>query len=289
VACNLKPFSIHKDPAWNGVLNLDILINRNGTVGEVTVKPAPPKEIESSVTERVKEWVFEPSHETSSVTTRKQSGLGITCYPLSTNEEGSCSFKLGSTNLTPATGGIIGGVIGGIVPSPHAPIDPQLKTDILHPFDAKHLQAQSTQTGRAESMRPFLLASLPPTTTRGTILDAYVDKLLDLFKSDDFTDRVAAVYAKHLSDDDIKALIKFYETPAGQHFSAASPQLMGELNEIGQRLAMENMSRILKELCKEHPELQGVAKFCPAAEDKKSLLLLPDFPSMHNSFRPAAD
>lgn len=64
---------------------------------------------------------------------------------------------------------------------------------------------------------------------------------------------------------------------------------MGERNEIGQHLAMQNMSRILKELCKEHPELQGVAKFCPASADKKSLLLLPDFRSMHNSFRPAAD
>jgi hypothetical protein len=133
----------------------------------------------------------------------------------------------------------------------------------------------------------MLLASLPPTASRQTILDAYVEKLLDLVKSDGFTDRVAAIYAKYLSDDDIKALTKFYETPAGQHFNEAFPQLVGGLNEIGQHLAMENMPGIFKELCKEYPELQGVAKFCPASpsQDKKSLLL-PGFPSMRDSFAP---
>ena len=285
VACNLESFSVHKDLGWKGILNLDFLVKRNGTVGEVKVQTTAPKEIESTVADRVKGWVFEPSHEKNSATTPGHASVGIECYPFTDQAEGSCSFKTGLIHLLPAGGG----VIGGVIPPVATPMDPQLKADIQRLFEVQRLREHSAKAGRTlfESMRPMLLASLPPTASRQAILDAYVEKLLDLFKSDDFTDRVAASYAKYFSDDDIKALTKFYETPAGQHFNEAFPQLVGELNGAGQQLALENISRIFKELCKEYPELKGVAKFCPASpsQDKKSLLQ-PGFPSMRDSFTP---
>lgn len=44
---------------------------------------------------------------------------------------------------------------------------------------------------------------------------------------------------------------------------------------------MEHLPEIFKQLCKDYPELQGKAKFCPTPEEeKKSLLLIPNLPLM---------
>jgi len=39
--------------------------------------------------------------------------------------------------------------------------------------------------------------------------------------------QMVATYAKYFSDDDIKGMIQFYETPAGQHYIAHLPQVTG--------------------------------------------------------------
>jgi hypothetical protein len=75
----------------------------------------------------------------------------------------------------------------------------------------RQVMPRSTMT----SLRPTIVGSLPNTPQREQIADAYLGKLRGLVQSDAFTDYVAAVYAKYFSDDDIKALTQFYETPAG--------------------------------------------------------------------------
>lgn len=128
--------------------------------------------------------------------------------------------------------------LGGETPSaPEVVIAPQLKTDILHCLDVAHAKEKEISAGRtlSESMRPRLAESLPPTPNRDKILDSYVIKLIALLQTEEFADRWVAVYAKYLSDDDIKALTQFYETPAGQHFNAAMPQLVGDLNRLGRK------------------------------------------------------
>ena len=101
------------------------------------------------------------------------------------------------------------------------------------------------------------------TPNRDKILDSYLEKVTSAIKSDEFLDAGAAVYAKYLSDDDVKALTAFYETPAGQHFNAAASKIFAESAEVGQELMRKNLPRILESLCDEYPELQGEAQFCP--------------------------
>jgi hypothetical protein len=175
---------------------------------------------------------------------------------------------------------------GAAVPSPppieengsQATIEPQLKADILHLFDVMHVKENLAGLARTifQSMRSTIVASLPPTVNRDRIADAYLEKLLTLLQSPEYMDQTIAAYAKYFSDDDIKALIQFYETPAGQHFTEASPQLMADVVRIGQQFAFGNMERIWKELCQAYPELQGTAKVCPKDSEKKSFLKDPD-------------
>jgi len=146
-----------------------------------------------------------------------------------------------------------------------------------------HLKEQTAKTSDAmvDSLRPMMQAVLPVTPNREKIADAYVKDLMALLDTQEFTDRALGAYAKYFSGDDIKGLIQFYQTPAGQHFAEAMAPLFNELNQVGQQMAMEHLPEIFRQLCKGYPELQGKAKFRPISEeDKKSFLLIPNLPLM---------
>ena len=84
-----------------------------------------------------------------------------------------------------------------------------------------------------QSLRPAVVASLPPTPNREKIADSYEQRLAALLASREFIDREAALYAKYLSDEDVKALSDFYQTSAGQHFNDATAQLTNGLPQAG--------------------------------------------------------
>lgn len=143
-------------------------------------------------------------------------------------------------------------------------IDPQLRGDILLMFKVIHFKESAMAGGRRafESMRPMLVASLPDTANREKITDAYIEKLLAALQSDAYLERVVGLYAKYFSDSDIQQLIQFYQTPAGQRFFAAMPQLSADLSQVGQSVAMENLGTIFKQLCRQFPELEEDPRFC---------------------------
>jgi Gram-negative bacterial TonB protein C-terminal/Uncharacterized protein conserved in bacteria (DUF2059) len=157
-------------------------------------------------------------------------------------------------------------------------IEPQLKIDIEDLFAVSHGKERARELARSlfEKLRPQILGSLPSTPNRDKIMDAYSKEFVSLYSSDNFIDQVVAVYAKYFIDDDIKGMIHFFQTPAGQHYLAKLPQITVDLTRIKENIAKESSPRIMKELCKEYPELQGEAKLCAQPEpEKKSLLIEP--------------
>jgi TonB family protein len=160
-----------------------------------------------------------------------------------------------------------------------ARIDPQLRRHILRLFEVTRFQENAVKGGREvlASLRPALEASLPNTPSRERIMDAYVGKLLSLVESDAYTERVIALYAKYFSDADVLQLIQFYQTPVGQRFNTAMPQLFGDLNQLGQSMAMDRLPGIIAELCSEFPELKDDPRFCKEPDlPRRSLLRRPD-------------
>lgn len=152
------------------------------------------------------------------------------------------------------------------------PIDPQLKADILHLLELTH-SLERAQTGiRAgfELMRPHLIASLPEMPNRDKIVADYGDRLSALPQSPAFIDGLVAIYARYFSDDDIKALAQFYDTPAGQHFNQRSDDIAKDSMQLGQQLAAANMTTVVAQVCRDYPELQNRPHFCPGSEDGKS-------------------
>jgi len=56
---------------------------------------------------------------------------------------------------------------------------------------------------------------------------------------DDLVVRLTPVYARHLTEADLKKIIEFYETPAGKKYAEKTPVLTQEAMQVGQQWGME--------------------------------------------------
>ncbi len=244
---------IAKTAHITGTVVMHAVIARDGSVQALEYVSGPPLLMKSAM-DAVKQWVYEPTL--------------LNGNPVEVDTTISVVFTLGggngpSDNISNATG--------------EKPIDPQLKEDILILLKANHMNDNAAISARSimESVRPVVIKSLPATPKRDEIADAYLEKLADLFKTDAFTDSIVKIYAKYFSDDDVKALVQFYQSPAGQRFNEVLPKLIPELQDVGRHLATDNMGAIWRELCKTYPELKGKAAVCPADSEKNSQLFVP--------------
>lgn len=252
-----------------GTIVLDAVVAKDGTMLQLQYVSGP-RELMRAAMDAVRQWRYQPTL--------------LNGRPVEAETKISVIFQLAGCNdgpqvpvnpqlkgTTPPTPAIEG-------PAPQASIDPQLKADILHLFEVMHMKERTAALGHTlfESLKPTIAASLPPTANRDQIADAYLEKLIAVLQSQDFIDQVVEAYAKYFSEGDIRAATQFYESPAGQHFSAATSQLGSDLVRIGQQMAFGSMPSIWKELCKTYPELQGTVKLCPGDGEKKSFLRDPD-------------
>lgn len=67
----------------------------------------------------------------------------------------------------------------------------------------------------------------------------------------ELVDQVAVIYDKYLSHDEVKAIIKFYETPAGKKLVSVLPQVTQESMVVGQQWGRQLGERIARKLQQE--------------------------------------
>ena len=65
---------------------------------------------------------------------------------------------------------------------------------------------------------------------------------------DEMLNRLIPIYNKYLSAEDIKELIKFYETPLGKKTVNVLPQITRESIEVSQQYGIESAKRVLQKL-----------------------------------------
>jgi TonB family protein len=246
----------------SGTVVLDAIIEKDGRVGGLTYVSGPPLLMQAAM-DAVKQWKYKP-------TTLNGSAVRVdtTVKIVFTWGDGSSD-----TSVPAAASG--GNERSG---AQEVKIDPEFRADILHLLEVTHSMSRGEDALRKvfESMRPMLVKSLPPTPNRDKIIETYGDKFSAILKSKEFEDDTVKLYAEHLTPADVKTAIKFYETPEGQHYLEGTQNMMSELMDLGQRMAAKNLPTILSDLCKQYPELQGEAKFCPAPDAApKSELRLP--------------
>lgn len=62
------------------------------------------------------------------------------------------------------------------------------------------------------------------------------------------TELYAPIYQKHLTLDDLKKIVAFYESPVGKKLSEATPAMMSEGMQVGQKLGVEIVTELQQEL-----------------------------------------
>jgi TonB family protein len=144
-------------------------------------------------------------------------------------------------------------------------IYPQLKADILHMYYAM-VGFEGAETRFDEEFsraKREVVAAIPSSNeNREEILEAYNRGYFTTIRLPAFTDGIVAIYAKHFTDDEIKAIDQFFQTPAGRHFALESVQVNFESKALGRKFATDHIPGVLAELCKEFPELQRDASLC---------------------------
>lgn len=89
-------------------------------------------------------------------------------------------------------------------------------------------------------------------------------------RTGELIDLIVPVYDRHLSADDVKTLIKFYETPTGKHFVAALPVITQESMTAGQEWGRRIAERVVTRLKAEEEKSGGGQGKKPAPAHNKS-------------------
>lgn len=84
-----------------------------------------------------------------------------------------------------------------------------------------------------------MLPKVPPKFWDDFMREANADELINL---------IIPIYDRHLSHDEIKQIIKFYETPAGRKLITAMPQITQESMEAGKQWGAQLGQKIQRRL-----------------------------------------
>ncbi|MGC2333199.1 MAG: DUF2059 domain-containing protein [Candidatus Acidiferrales bacterium] len=138
-----------------------------------------------------------------------------------------------------------------------APADPVKAADIQRLIEVAGMKQLMVQTMDAmeTNVRPNLESALPPGEYRARLIDLFFEKFRTKLTIQEFLDMAAAAYDKYLTDDDIKGLIQFYQTPLGQKTLTILPKLTAELQAEGMQKGEEAGRDSMNEVLAEHPDL----------------------------------
>jgi len=107
-----------------------------------------------------------------------------------------------------------------------------------------------------DTVRPLMANALPPGDYREKLIDLFFVKFKSKADLQQLLDSIAPLYDKYLSDEEIKGLIQFYQTPLGQKTVKVMPKLMAESQEKGSKWGEELGRQSMLEVLSEHPELE---------------------------------
>ncbi|MGO8795332.1 MAG: DUF2059 domain-containing protein [Candidatus Sulfotelmatobacter sp.] len=143
-------------------------------------------------------------------------------------------------------------------PASKSKIDPAKEADIRQFMEVAGIKTLMAQTleNMSKSLRPLMTQALPPGEYRDKLVELFFAKFQSKADLQQVLDLIVPFYDQHFSDEEIKGLIKFYQTPLGQKMVQVIPQLTTESQQVsqewGEKLGRQSMIEVLSE----HPDLQ---------------------------------
>src|SRR5262245_12830128 len=142
-------------------------------------------------------------------------------------------------------------------PAKQSKIDPAKEADIRKLLDLVGTKALVSQTmeSMSKSIKPLLTNSLPPGDYREKLVDLFFVKFTAKADVQHLLDLAVPVYDKNFSQQEIRSLIEFYQTPLGQKAIATLPKVTAEMQEQGRKWGEDLGKQCMVEVLSEHPEL----------------------------------
>jgi len=136
-------------------------------------------------------------------------------------------------------------------------IDPAKEADIRRLLDLVGTKGLVVQTmdSMSRSIKPLLTNSLPPGEYREKLVDLFFAKFSSKADVQHLLDLAVPVYDKNFSQQEIRSLIEFYQTPLGQKAIATLPKVSAEMQEQGRKWGEDLGRQCMVEVLSEHPEL----------------------------------
>ena len=143
-----------------------------------------------------------------------------------------------------------------------AKIDPVKEADIRHLLELTGAKSMVSQvmTSMESSIKPLMMNSLPPGEYREKLVDLFFQEFQSRANGEmipRLLDAAIPVYDKYYSDDDIKGLIRFYETPVGQKALSLMPKISTELQSQGQKMGQTIGRDAMLKVLADHPDLKS--------------------------------
>jgi len=98
--------------------------------------------------------------------------------------------------------------------------------------------------------------NLPQNAQAKALMDEYKQKAVARMNADDLINLIVPIYDKHFSQDDIKNLIDFYQSPLGKRLLEVTPEITREMMAAGMKWGQGIADAVAKEIEQEHPELK---------------------------------
>ncbi len=117
-------------------------------------------------------------------------------------------------------------------------------------FD-KDIMKLLSVNGSKQVMEPMINQMIGQFRRMKTEVPADFWTLLKLDLTADLTElnqKMVPVYKKHFTQEEVKGLIEFYESPLGQSLTTKTPQIMMESMQIGQQWGMEIGAKVQQKL-----------------------------------------
>jgi len=109
-------------------------------------------------------------------------------------------------------------------------IDPAKEKDIrsLLELTGARETIQESASAAADQYRQKVVESATNGNRAQVFADAYLADFQKKFDSDAVTGQLVGIYGKHFTDDEIKGLLEFYNSPLGQKMAAEMPKISRE-------------------------------------------------------------
>jgi hypothetical protein len=125
--------------------------------------------------------------------------------------------------------------------------------DVSGVFDTKQ-----TANSVFEQLRPFMDEMDSERSDRLREFEAkFFERVLSAFdsKSCQLVEALVPVYDELFTEEDVRSLVQFYQSPLGRRYVEARPKLAAHSMALGQELMLQILPGIMKELAEEFPEV----------------------------------